>query len=346
MTFVKPDRLKSGDKVAIVSPSWGGPSICPHIYENGIKYLTEQLKLEIVEFPTARMSAKEVASNPKIRARDINDAFANKEIKAIISTIGGDDSVRILKYLDKDTITSNPKILLGYSDTTTLNTLLNTWGLVTFNGPSIMAGFSQANQYPKSWHDTVKTILMGDSTNYTYPRFEKYSNGYPNWSNIENTGLLKELLESPAYNWLQGNNAVEGTLFGGCIEVLEFLKSTDYWPIKAFWKDKVLFFETSEDVPSVSNVKYMLRNYGVQGIFDQIKALVFGRARDYTEKTNQELRKTILSIVRDEFGNKDLLVATDLDFGHTDPQWVLPLGIRVQINPETKEIKLLETATI
>ncbi|MEN9389108.1 MAG: hypothetical protein RLY61_192, partial [Candidatus Parcubacteria bacterium] len=280
MTLMKPNRLKSGDKVAVVSPSWGGPSMCPHIYENGIKYLTEQLKLEIVEFPTARMSATELASNPKIRAMDINDAFANKEIKAVLSTIGGDDSVRILRYLDKDTITCNPKILLGYSDTTTLNTLLNTWGLVTFNGPSIMAGFSQANQFPKSWHDTVKTILMGDSTDYIYPRFEKYSNGYPSWSNVENTGLVNELIESPQYNWLQGNSIVDGTLFGGCIEVFEFLKSTEYWPTKDFWKDKVLFFETSEDAPSAANVSYMLRNYGVQGIFDQIKALVFGRARD------------------------------------------------------------------
>ncbi len=346
MTLMKPNRLKSGDKVAVVSPSWGGPSMCPHIYENGIKYLTEQLKLEIVEFPTARMSATELASNPKIRAKDINDAFANREIKAVISTIGGDDYVRILRYLDKDTITCNPKILLGYSDTTTLNTLLNTWGLVTFNGPSIMAGFSQANQFPKSWHDTVKTILMGDSTDYIYPRFEKYSNGYPSWSNVENTGLVNELIESPQYNWLQGNSIVDGTLFGGCIEVFEFLKSTEYWPAKDFWKDKVLFFETSEDAPSAANVSYMLRNYGVQGIFDQIKALVFGRARDYTEETNQELRKAILSVVREEFGHKDLLVATDFDFGHTDPQWILPLGVRVQINPENKEIKLLEAATV
>lgn len=346
MTLMKPNRLKSGDKVATVSPSWGGPSVCPHIYENGIKYLTEQLKLEIVEFPTTRMPAKEVANNPKIRANDINEAFANKEIKAIISTIGGDDSVRILKYLDKDTITSNPKILLGYSDTTTLNSLLNTWGLVTFNGPSIMAGFSQANQFPKSWHNMVKTILMGDSTDYIYPRFEKYSNGYPSWSDIENTGLLKEQIESPAYDWLQGSNVIEGTLFGGCIEVFEFLKSTEYWPTKDFWKDKVLFFETSEDVPSVSNIKYMLRNYGVQGIFDQVKALVFGRARDYTEETNQKLRETILSVVHDEFGNKELLIATDLDFGHTDPQWILPLGSKVQINPNSKQIKLVESATM
>jgi len=345
MEFIKPKKLRAGDKVAVVSPSWGGPSVCPHIYENGIKYLSDKLKLKVVECSTVRMSAEKLYKNPELRAKDINDAFANKDIKAIISTIGGDDSVRILKYLNKDIIINNPKIFLGYSDTTTLNVLLNTWGLVTFNGSSVMAGFSQADQFPVSWHTHIKTVLMENSKGYLYPTFRTFSNGYPDWSDKKNTGLVKTKLKSPPYNWLQGTNIVEGTLFGGNIEVLEFLKGTSYWPTESFWNGKLLFLETSEEVPSISSIKYMLRNYGVQGIFNKISGIMFGRARDYTNEMSKNLREMILNIVKNEFGKNNLLIVTDLDFGHTDPQWILPLGIKIKLDPQKKEIELLESAT-
>ena len=345
MIFTKPYRLKRGDKVAVVSPSWGGSSIYPHIYENGLKYLIEKLKLVVVEYPTVSMSADEIYHHPELRAKDINDAFENKDIKAIVASIGGDDSVRILEYLKKDLIVNNPKILLGYSDTTALTIVLNLWGLVTFNGPSIMAGFSQANNFPENWHIGIEILLMGDSSNYIYPKFDTFSNGYPDWGSINNIGLIKEKIKSPPYSWLQGKKITEGVLFGGCIEVLEFLKGTKYWPTKEFWTDKILFFESSENVPTPTHIEWMLRNYGVQGIFDQIKGVVFGRARDYTEEMNQKLRASVLKIIKGEFGRNDILIVTDLDFGHTDPQWILPLGIRVQFDPANRKVTLLESAT-
>lgn len=58
--------------------------------------------------------------------------------------------------------------------------------------------------------------------------------------------------------------SIQGQLFGGCIEVLELMKGTDFWPDKNFWNGKILFFETSEEKPSVDRVRYMLRNYGIQ----------------------------------------------------------------------------------
>lgn len=72
----KPARLKQGDTVAIVSPSWGGPSVFPHVYENGLEVLREW-GLNIREFPTARADANFLRANPQIRAKDINDAFAD-----------------------------------------------------------------------------------------------------------------------------------------------------------------------------------------------------------------------------------------------------------------------------
>src|SRR3989344_4296807 len=109
MNYKKPTKLKQGDTVAIVSPSWGGPSVFPHVYENGLKILTEW-GLKIKEFPTARMDSTFLRENPQVRAKDINDAFADPEVKAIFASIGGNDSVRTVPFLDKDIIYRNPKI--------------------------------------------------------------------------------------------------------------------------------------------------------------------------------------------------------------------------------------------
>lgn len=103
------------------------------------------------------------------------------------------------------------------------------------------------------------------------------------------------------------------------------MKGTDFWPQKKFWHNKIFFLETSENKPSIEQVKRMLRNYGMQGIFDQISALFFGRARDYSDEEKKALDKAILQIVRDEFKNDRLLIVSNMDFGHTDPQWILPL---------------------
>lgn len=139
--MLKPARLANGDTVAIVSPSWGGPSIFPHVYDKGLEAIRD-LGLRIKEFPSARADNDYLFQNPRARAKDINDAFADVEVNAIFASIGGDDSIRILPFLDPVTIKKNPKILMGYSDTTTLLTYINQMGLVTFNGPSVMAGIS------------------------------------------------------------------------------------------------------------------------------------------------------------------------------------------------------------
>src|SRR5213594_120986 len=118
MEFVKPNRLKAGDTVASLSPSWGGPAIFPRIYELGVRNLKANFHLQIKEYPTTRGDPELLHGNPEMRAKDVNSAFSDREVAGIISSIGGDDSIRILSYLSKEAIKSNPKVLMGYSDTT------------------------------------------------------------------------------------------------------------------------------------------------------------------------------------------------------------------------------------
>ncbi|MHA2251324.1 MAG: S66 family peptidase [Candidatus Kariarchaeaceae archaeon] len=341
MDFIKPKKLKKGDTVAILSSSWGGPNLFPHIYESGIKVL-EEMGLTIKEYPTTRAEAEILYNNPKARANDINQAFNDPEVNAIIQSIGGDDSIRILQHLDKEIITNNPKILMGYSDTTTLLAYLNQWGLVTLHGPSIMAGFSQLNNFPEALSD-IHNFLFSTNSMYQYKAYRYYCEGYPDWSKLENTGKTNSLhANTKGWGWLQGEDTIHGHLFGGNMLVMQFLKSTQYWPHPEFWNNKILFFETSEEMPSPYYVKLILRNYGIQGIFDRISGLIFGRPRDFSEQQREEFNNAILEIVKNEFNNSNLPIVTNLDFGHTDPQLILPLGITAEINCQDKTIQLLE----
>lgn len=120
------------------------------------------------------------------------------------------------------------------------------------------------------------------------------------------------------------------------------MKGTDFRPEKEFRKNKILFLETSEEKPTIDQVTWMLRNYGMQGIFDKISALLIGRARDYSDEEKKQLEDTVMKVVKTEFKNDKMPIVINMDFGHTDPQWILPLGVKAQIDPKNKTFKLLE----
>ncbi|MCG3260347.1 MAG: LD-carboxypeptidase, partial [Candidatus Heimdallarchaeota archaeon] len=149
MKFIKPKKLQKGDTIGIISPSWGGPNFFPPIYDEGISVLKE-MGFQIKEYPTTRADPEYLYTNPELRAKDVNEAFQDEEVSAIIASIGGDDSIRSLPFIDEEVIKSNPKILMGYSDTSILLTFANQLGLVTFNGPAVMAGLSQMRNFPKA----------------------------------------------------------------------------------------------------------------------------------------------------------------------------------------------------
>jgi len=155
-------------------------------------------------------------------------------------------------------------------------------------------------------------------------------------------GKTKPLKKTDGWHWLQGAGLVQGNIFGGCIEVLEMMKATCYWPDAEFWKGKIFFLETSEWKPSIHYIDHALRNYGMLGVFDQISALIFSRTRDYSDSEKKELEEKIISVVGGEFNKKDLPIIANFDVGHTDPQLVLPLGVKMAIDCELKKVSLVE----
>ena len=343
--FQKPTRLSPGDKVAVLSPSWGGPALYPQVFDLGLSQLRDLLGVSVQEYPTTRMSPDDLHENPRLRAADVNAAFADPSVRAIFASIGGDDSMRLLPYLDAAVIAANPKILMGYSDTTILLTYANQLGLVTFNGPSVMSGFAQTKTLPPAFAAHVRQMLTEPSAEYVYAPYAERVTKSQRWETQNYTAEL-EYAPNPGWRWLQGDGVTQGRLFGGCISVLEFLKGTEWWPKPDFWQGRILFLETSEDKPMPDQVTYMLRNYGMQGIFDRLAGLLFARPEGYTLEERETLFEAIVGVVAGEFGRSDLPIVAEMDFGHESPQFILPLGVTAEIDCLKQSFRLTEACVL
>lgn len=140
---VKPAHLEVGDRVAIVSPCWGGPSVFPHRYQAGRACLKQIFGLDVVEMPHALKPAAWIEANPQARADDLHQAFEDETIKGIIAAIGGDDAIRLIPHVDLSVLPRNPKIFMGYSDISVLHFGCLKAGISSFYGPTVMSGFAE-----------------------------------------------------------------------------------------------------------------------------------------------------------------------------------------------------------
>ncbi|QQK77706.1 hypothetical protein HUG15_20375 [Salicibibacter cibarius] len=138
----------------------------------------------------------------------------------------------------------------------------------------------------------------------------------------------------------------KGRLFGGNIEVFEMMKGTKYFPEDKFFDDKILFLENGEGTTTVNQIKRVLRSYGMQGIFDRIQGLMFGRARDYSSQDKEQLDNVLMNVIQDEFHQYDLPIISNMDFGHTDPFFILPMGTKAEIDCKQKRIKLIGSSVV
>ncbi len=142
---------------------------------------------------------------------------------------------------------------------------------------------------------------------------------------------------------LQGDGAVEGTLLGGNIEVLEMAKGTAVWPADEVWDGAVVLLETSEEAPSPAQVGCWLRNYAATGILARIGAVLLARPQHYAQRDMFALWDTVQRVLA-EAGRADLVVVANVDYGHSSPMGVLPLGCRARVDPVTRTIGVLEAA--
>jgi len=344
--FRKPQKLDRGDKVATVSPSWGGPSVFLHRYQAGVRQLEAEFGLEVVEMPHTLKDAGWLARNPEARAADLTQAFSDPSIKGIITTIGGDDSIRLLPYIDLDVIHNNPKVFMGYSDTTISHMMCFKAGMVSFYGPSIMAGFAEnGGLFPYMTQSVWQTIFQTDPIGVIEPNTNGWTVERLEWGEPANQERKRALNPCTGWKYLQGNGVHRGHLLGGCIEVLDWLRGTDLWSSPEEWQGAILFLETSEDAPTPVYVKNVLRTFAALGVLKRLSGILSGRpGGDFPIERFEEYDQVILQVVRDEEGLEDLPIITNMDFGHTDPMFVLPCGVMAEIDCEKKQFSILENA--
>lgn len=345
--LIKPHKLQAGDKVAIVSPSWAGASVFHDRYLAGKKQLEEEFGLIAVEAPNSMISAQENADNPQKRAEDINWAVKNKEIKAIIPVIGGDDAVRLLPFLDYKAIRENPKILLGYSDGTALHLAFLHAGVRSVYGPTIMAGgFAENGGMFDYFKNSVrKTLFSTDVIGKIEPNMDGWTDEELPWRDPKNQAIKRKLKKSTGYKVLQGKGKVRGHLFGGCIEVLEMMKGTPVWPNKEFFDDVILFMEASEEAPSIDYVVRVLRNYAATGILEKAKAILVGRGANLPEGEMDRYDQAFFHVVQKEC-HLNTPIISQMDFGHTDPMFLLPYGAEAEVDASEGRLTILESAVI
>ncbi len=345
--MIKPSKLKKGDKVATVSLSWGGAGDKEfrHRYEIGKRRSEEIFGLKVVEMPNSLKGSKYLSRHPEARAEDMMRAFEDKEIKAIFSNIGGDDTLRLLPYIDYDIIKNNPKIFMGYSDTTVNHFMCYKAGLISFYGPSILAEFAEnvgMHDYTIKWIEKVlfKSEKIGkiESSNY-------WTSQWLPWDIEENNNIKRELnIEQRGYEVLQGTGKTKGKLIGGCIEVLDWLRGTELWPELKEWENKILFLETSEDKPTPDYIRWYLRSFNALGILEKINGLIIGKPQD--EKYYEEYKEQLIRVVRDESKRNDLPIVYNMNFGHTAPMFILPYGVEAKIDCDKKEFRINESGVI
>ncbi|MBA4102113.1 MAG: LD-carboxypeptidase, partial [Arthrobacter sp.] len=88
-------KLREGDRVAILSPSFAAPGFAPAVHEQAMKRFADVTGLVPVEFPTTR----QLGASAEERADDLNAAFADPTIRAVLATIGGDDQITVIPHL-------------------------------------------------------------------------------------------------------------------------------------------------------------------------------------------------------------------------------------------------------
>jgi muramoyltetrapeptide carboxypeptidase LdcA involved in peptidoglycan recycling len=333
--------LRKGDTIGIVSPSWCGAGLFPHRVENGKRNL-EKLGYKVVFGKNALKITGYTAGGPEERAADINEFFKNKEIKAIICSIGGNHSNQILPYIDWQVVKNNPKIFCGFSDITVLHlAIYKKTNLVTFYGPSLLNQFAE---YPEMHEYTKSSFLSVVGKAKPFGKVissEYWTEEVLNWQTKKDLVRPRKLKNNPGWRWIKRGSA-RGKLLGGCISSLLHLRGTPYLPS---FKNSILFWEIPEGESiykgeSLANIDSYLMDFSLSGIFRDINGMIVGRPYRYS-KTDIE---NLIQIIFQRTEGYEFPILFNVDIGHTDPMLTIPIGIHTTLDSNHNLFSIDESA--
>lgn len=343
-SLIIPRHLKPGDKVASVSLSWGGagdPALSPR-YWTGVRQLEETFGVKVVQMTNTLKGAEFIYHHPQARVDDLHQAFLDPSIKAVISVIGGDDSIRLIDKIDFTLLRNNPKIFLGFSDSTVTHFVCLKAGLRSYYGPNIVDGFDENTGLHAYLIDSVgKTLFGSDVIGELQPSEEGWTDERLDWGLSEGQAIKRKMHPPLPWRFLQGETRVSGRLLGGCTDGLRDLAGTSVWPSPDTWNGAILFIENFEADISPDAFLHILRSWGAMGILARINGLLFGRLFGLPAEKRGVYEDMLLKATK-EFGRSDLAIVTQMDFGHTAPVFIIPYGAMASIDPGRRRFSIDE----
>ena len=335
--LVVPPRVRRGDTVAVVSPSYGAVGAWPHRAAAGTAYL-ESLGLRVRMMPNAARNDGWASAPAEARAEDLHAAFLDPDVAVVLCSIGGDHANAVLPHLDLDLVRAHPKIFQGYSDITVLHwAFLRGAGLRTFHGPALAPELGEHPAPLPLTDRSLRAAWFGAEPPVFEPA-DRWTDELLDWDRQEDRRRPRAL--EPAAGWTTLNDGVaEGPLLGGCLETIAWhLQSAERW-VDPF--GTILVLETSEEAPSAATVDSMLTDLEHLGAFDGAAGIVLGRPYGYTD----EGRLALHELVAERARRAGIPALADVDIGHADPMLTLPLGARARLDAGARSFRMLEPAT-
>jgi muramoyltetrapeptide carboxypeptidase LdcA involved in peptidoglycan recycling len=335
-------KARPGDKVAVLSPSFAAPAVAPQVHEQAMKRLEQTTGLVPVEYPTTRL----LGASAQDRAADLNAAFADPEIRAVLATVGGDDQITVVPHLDPASLRADPKPFLGYSDNTNLLNWMWTHGVAGFYG-----GSTQVHLGPGPAVDPVHAtslraaLLTGERVEITEPgESEDIGKDWQDRTALTEYGARDA---TERWTWAGPATTVTGRTWGGCAEVVQWILTAGRFPTDpAVLDGGVLLLETSEELIPARELGWILRSIGERGLFAAVSAVLVARppTSTFEVRPNAEERAARRAEQRDiaigtvQRYNPDAVVVVGVPFGHTRPQWILPYGGDVTVDVAAQKL--------
>ncbi len=255
------------------------------------------------------------SSSIESRIEDLHDAFSNKNVRAVITVIGGFNSNQLLKYLDWDLIKNNPKIFCGYSDITVLNdAILAKTGLVNYYGPHYST-FGQKLYFDYTLEYFKKCLFSDDP--FEIKVSSKWSDD--SWFEDQDNRILEDNQGTIVIN----EGRAKGTVVGGNINTFNLLQGTEFFPEI---NDSLLFIEDDAGTNPVTFDRDLQSLIHLPD-FGKVKGILIGRFQKASGLTKELLAK----IVKTKKELNDIPVVSGIDFGHTDPKITFPIGGEAEI---------------
>jgi muramoyltetrapeptide carboxypeptidase len=300
--ILKPPPLRRGDTVGIVAPA---SAIQPEALEAGTNRLRD-LGYQVVLGESVLQRDLYFAGNTAARAADFMRMFERSDIRGIICARGGYGANYLLPHVELDVIERNPKILIGYSDITSLLTwITDETGLVTFHGPMAAKDFAHNEGV-----DLDSFIAAVEGKPYS----------------LDSTAIasFKTLIPGDA----------SGTLYGGCLSMLAASLGTPY---EIETSGSILFIEDVATKPY--QIDRMLMHMKYAGKFEGVKAIVFGEMTDCHQPGGQQY--TLEEIILRVLGDLHIPIAYGLPSGHVLGQnLTLPFGVLAHLHAAADSVTL------